>query len=152
MAHEGDSLAGGRILPSDLQVWAMKDHALCQPDHFVTAQLQAGQRYTLTVEVEHADAAVNDLRPQFQVRTWGSLKGRVLVAWRLRGTLVLCAVGSVLLLHGVRTMDMRWKVRPPNCPRLVTISRGIIGGMIQRLCRNDGWTIIRRSGRTWSIG
>jgi hypothetical protein len=113
IACEGETVARGRILPSDLRIWAMKDHALCQPDHFLSAQLRAGQRYTLTVEVEQADPAVNDLYPQLQVRTWGSLKGRPLVGWRMRDTLVFYAVGGVFLLMA----SIRWIYDGKPAPR-----------------------------------
>jgi hypothetical protein len=99
---------------SDLEVWAMKDHALCRPRSWGNApQLQAGQEYRLIAEVEQANPTVNELNPFLAVRTWGSLKGRPLTAWRLRHTLIFCAVGSLFLLMAC----VRWTCDRRRIPR-----------------------------------
>ncbi|MBP8911124.1 MAG: hypothetical protein KBI32_06445 [Phycisphaerae bacterium] len=55
---------------SDLEVWAMKDHALCRPRSWGEApQLQAGQEYRLIATVEQANPTVNELNPLLEVRT-----------------------------------------------------------------------------------
>ncbi|HON90530.1 MAG TPA: hypothetical protein PKZ07_03110 [Sedimentisphaerales bacterium] len=99
---------------SDLEVWAMKDHALCRPRSWGEApQLQAGQEYRLIAAVEQANPTVNELNPLLEVRTWGSLKGRSLAAWRRRYTLIFCAVGSVFLLMAYA----RWTCDRRRVPR-----------------------------------
>jgi len=91
-------VAEGKIRSSDLNAWAMKDHARYQYA-FGLPQLKAGQEYTFTAQVEQANQAVNRLSPTLQVHTWGSLKGRTLaVCWRLWHTLLFSGVGIVLVL------------------------------------------------------
>jgi len=91
-------VAQGRIRPSDLTGWALKDRVRYQ--RFIySLLLKAGQEYTFMAQVEQANPAVNELSPVLQVYAHASLKGRVLaVIWRPWHTLVFCGVGIALLL------------------------------------------------------
>jgi len=112
IAHKGTTVASNTIQPSEFDMVARRDHASCICVQ-ETPQLDAGQDYTFTAQVERPSPAISHLSPVLQVQTWGSLKGRRLVGWRPRHTLTFCAVGGVFLLMAY----VRWTCDKRLAPR-----------------------------------
>jgi hypothetical protein len=110
---QANGVAQGKIHSSDLNAWAMRDHAHYQYV-FELPQLQAGREYTFAAQVEQANPAINGLVPTLQVHAGSSFKGRLLPNfWRLWHTFLFCGVGIFLLLVAhVRHVHDRRLTRP----------------------------------------
>ncbi len=112
---EDNVLAKGTVCSSDLKAWAMRDHVHYQCVWGLPV-LETGEQYTFVAQVEQANPAVNESSPTLLVRTWGSLKGYGLRAWRPWHTVFFSIVGIALLTVAYlrRAHDRRLACSPEN--------------------------------------
>lgn len=100
LRKEGHTIVSGIISEKDL------NHRVQTLDiRYIFAKqnvpLKKGQNYTLVAEITKPSQALAVFSPELLIRTWASLKGYLLVGWKIRDTLLCLALGSVLIVAGL---------------------------------------------------
>jgi len=100
LQKEGQNVTSGTISEKDLnhRVQALDIQYIFAKRNVL---LRKGQNYMLVAEVTKPSQALAAFSPELLIRTWASLKGHLLVGWKMRDTMLCLALGFVLIAAGL---------------------------------------------------